>query len=122
MTSIRDAVKTALDTTLRQTAPFTLLNFSKLPLFAPFRRMTKIPTLIGAVNGYAHGAERSDRRQTILAFQKTGDRGRAFSQRTQHDRAMRNGFIAGNPDAPAQTTAGFGDKSEFGDDGHVQSR
>ena len=49
MTNIRDTVKTALDTTLRQTAPFTLLNFSKLPLFTPFRRMTKIPTLIGAV-------------------------------------------------------------------------
>ncbi len=55
----------------------------------------------------AHAQLGEDRRggAGVLAFEEAFDAGRTFGQRTEHDRAMRNRFVAGHQQIAAQRTA-----------------
>ena len=51
-----------------------------------------------AFDADAHRRERRERRATVLAFQESLNFSRAFRDRAQHRRAMRDRLVAWNPD------------------------
>ncbi len=54
------------------------------------------PALIGPIDMNAKRAKYIHGRDRVFAFQEAPDFGHAFGQRTQHDRAVRYRFVAGN--------------------------
>ncbi len=59
----------------------------------------------------AHGGERSQRGEAILAFQESVDLGRTLCDGTQHGGAMRNRLVPGNPDVAGDPSAGNRDEA-----------
>src|SRR3546814_9372687 len=59
-----------------------------------------------ALNLGAVGAQRRRRAQDILALQQAADHGFADRERAEYQRAVRDRFIAGNPDIAAQRPGG----------------
>jgi hypothetical protein len=55
---------------------------------------------------HTHRSKCSRRGQRVLAFEKAVHTADAFGKAAQHDGAVRNGFIAGQADAPAQRATG----------------
>ena len=53
------------------------------------------------VDAHAHRTERSQSGEAVLTLEKTLDLGHTLGDRAQHDRAMRDGFVACHADLPA---------------------
>src|SRR5690606_12201522 len=73
--------------------------------------------LLRAVDADAHGAEGIQRRQRILTFEKPADFSDALGDRAEHDRSMRNGFIARDAHCACYTAAGL--QQEFHGQGYL---
>ena len=63
--------------------------------------------LVRDLDLHAHLAEAVDGGQAVFAHQKAGNVCCAAGQRAQHDRAVRNGFVARHGQFTAQRAAGL---------------
>ena len=70
--------------------------------------------VVRAFDDHAHVAECLQRGQGIFAFEEAFDLGSAFSQRAQHDRTVRNGFVTGDADTSGQAATGFCQENQIG--------
>ena len=64
-----------------------------------------------ALDGDAHGLERRLGGETILAREETMNDRRPFRDRTEHQRAMRDGLVAGDGDSAADVRRRHGTKA-----------
>ena len=64
-----------------------------------------------ALDGDAHGLESPLGGETILAREKTMNDRRPFCDRTEHQRAMRDGLVAGDGDSAADVRRRYGTKA-----------
>ena len=90
------AADPASTTGRRQTEPY-LVGVGKADITGPISDVQMM--------GYAHRLERGQRGQTIRTFQKPGDTARALGQGSEHDRTVRDRFIARHAKRATQLTA-----------------
>ena len=61
----------------------------------------------GLLDLHAQRAHRAHRRKTVFAFEETANFGDAFGDAAEHERAMRDGLVAGNADGSGDVRGGL---------------